>query len=90
MRHVAHQRLEDGILHGGGAVAFEQAHQRGGDGPQIAAALGGAVEQGLAGGDRLRAAVGGAVLTRGALVVDQRLDMGGVFDLRAPCLALGS
>jgi hypothetical protein len=90
MRHVAHQRLEDGILHGGGAVAFEHAHQRGGDGAEIGAAFGGAVEQGLAGRGRLREMLVGAVLTRGALVVDQRLDMGGVFDLRAPRLTYGS
>ncbi len=53
MRHIAQQGLEDGVLQRGGAVALEQAHQGGGDGAEIATALGGADEQGSAGGHRL-------------------------------------
>ncbi|HME22401.1 MAG TPA: hypothetical protein VKI44_13840 [Acetobacteraceae bacterium] len=49
-----------------GAVAFEQPHQGCGDGAEIGAALGGAHEQGLAGGRGLSQAVGGAMLTGGA------------------------
>ena len=81
VRHIAHQRLEDGILQRRSAVAFEQPRQGGGDGAEIGAAFGGAHEQGLAGGSGLREAVIGAVLTGGTLVVDQSLDMGGIFDL---------
>ena len=50
MRHVALQRLEDGRLQIGGAGVIEQTQQRGGDGAQVGAPLGGAQEQGLAGG----------------------------------------
>ena len=50
VRHVALQRLEDGRLQIGGAGAIEQTQQRGGDGAQVGAPLGGAQEQGLAGG----------------------------------------
>ena len=82
VRHIAQQRLEDGILQRRGAVAFEQPRQGGGDGTEIGAAFGGTHEQGLAGGSGLREAVIGAVLTGGTLVVDQSPDMGGIFDLR--------
>ena len=81
VRHIAHQRLEDGILQRCSAVAFEQPRQGGGDGAEIGAAFGGTHEQGLAGGSGLREAVIGAVLTGGTLVVDQSPDMGGIFDL---------
>ena len=75
MRHATLQRLEDGGLHLGGAGLRQQTHQRGGDGAEIGAAFGGADQQGLAGWDGLHQAVGGAVLTRGALLFDQRLDV---------------
>ena len=87
VRHIALQRLEDGGLQLGGAVALEQPQQGGGDGAEIGAAFGGADEQGLAGGSGLREAVGGAVLAGGALVVDQCLDVGGILDLRALVVA---
>ena len=82
VRHIAQQRLENGILQRRGAVAFEQPRQGRGDGTEIGAAFGGAHEQGLAGGSGLREAVIGAVLTGGTLVVEQSLDVGGLFDLR--------
>ena len=69
--HTALQRIENGGLQISGAVAVEQPRQGGGDGAEIAVALGGAHEQGLAGGRGLHEAIGGAMLTRGALVVDQ-------------------
>ena len=55
--------------------------------PRLAPRSAARIEQGLAGGGGLRKAVGGAVLTGGALVVDQRLDVGGVLDLRALVVA---
>jgi hypothetical protein len=65
MRHIAQQGLEDGVLQRGGAVALEQAHQGGGDGAEIATALGGADEQGSAGGHRLGEEVVGPMLAGG-------------------------
>jgi len=83
VRRVALQRLEDGGLQGRGAEPFEQPQQSGGDGAQITAAFGGALEQGLAGGGGLRKAVHAAVLTCRALFVDKSLDVGCVLDLAA-------
>ena len=71
----------------GGAVAIEQPHQGGGDGTEIGAALGGAHQQALAGRSRLGEAIGGAMLASGALMLDQRLDMGGILDLRSLVVA---
>ena len=62
MRHIALERLEDGELQIGGGGALEQPHQCSGDGTEIGAAFGGADQQGMAGRNRLREAVRGAVL----------------------------
>ena len=83
MRHVACQGLADSGLQLGGAVTFKQPQQRRDDGAEIAAPLGGADQQGLACGSRLRQPISGAVLASGALFSDEILDMGGVFDLCA-------
>src|SRR6266853_1265208 len=83
VRHVAIDRLDDGSLQLGGAVAIQEPQHGAGDGPEIAAALGGADQQGLAGGRRMREAVGAAVLAGGMFLVDQGLDMGGVLALGA-------
>ena len=45
--------------------------------------MGGTFEQGLSTGRGVMEAVGGAVLTGGAFVFDEGLDVGGVFDLLA-------
>src|ERR1700733_993967 len=87
MRHIPLQRLEDGGLHLGSAGLRQQAHQGGGDGAEIAAAFGGADQQGLAGRSRVDQAIGGAVLTGGALLLHQRLDVASLFDLRATVVA---
>ena len=70
MRHVAVERLADGGLQVGGAVAIEQPRQSIGDGAEIGAALGGAQQQVLAGRSDLGEAVGGAMLSRGAFLGD--------------------
>ena len=87
MRHVARQRLEDGGLQLGGAVAIEQAQQRRGDRAQVGAARGGAREQvRLAGAACARRSV--ARCWRAArLCSTSACDMGGVLDLRAAVLA---
>ena len=82
MRHIALQRLEDGRLQIGGAVAVQQSDQGGSDGAQIGAPFRGAREQSLAGGDGVGEAVSCAVLASGVLLLDQGLDMGGGLDLR--------
>ena len=52
----------DGELQISGAGTIEQPHQSDGDGTEIGAAFGGADQQDLAGGSRLREAVRGAML----------------------------
>ena len=83
--HVAVERLDDGDLQLGSAVAIQEPQHGAGDGPEIAAALGGADQQDLAGGRRMREAVGAAVIVGGVFLLDQSLDMGGVLDLGALC-----
>src|ERR1700722_20320889 len=85
MWHPPLQRLEDGSLHFRGAGLRQQAHQGGGDGAEIGAAFGGADQQGLTGGRGLDQAIGGAVLTRGAFLLHQRLDVAVLLDL---CVAV--
>ena len=81
-RHAALDRLADGGVKLGGAVALQQPQQGGGDGSQIGTALGGTQEQGLALRYRLCEVVGTAVAACGVLVLDQGLDVAGVLDLR--------
>jgi len=81
VRHIVQHGVEDGILQCRGAVAVEQVDQGGGDGAEIGAVFGGAVQQDLAGRGGVRQAVIGAVLVGGVLGIDQCLHMGGVFDL---------
>src|ERR1700686_259320 len=83
VRHVAIERLDDGGLQLGRAVAIQEPQHGAGDGAEIAAALGGADQQGLAGGRRMREPVGAAVQAGGMFLLDQGLDMGGVLDLGA-------
>src|SRR6202163_2270724 len=83
VRHVAVERLNDCGLQLDGAVAIQEPQHGAGDGPEIVAALGGADQQGLAGGRRMREAVGTAVLAGGMFLLDQSLDMGSVLDLGA-------
>ena len=61
VRHVALQRLEDGGLQLGGAIAVEQPLQTNGDGAEIGAAFGRADQQVIAGGCGLREAIGSAM-----------------------------
>jgi hypothetical protein len=70
VRHVALQRLADGGLQGGGAMAVEQLQQRRGDAAERRAAFGGAAQQVLAGGSGLGETVGGPVLAGGTLLGD--------------------
>jgi hypothetical protein len=83
MRHAALQRLGDGRLQRRGAVAVEQAQQRGGDRPEVVAAPGGMVEQLRRARRGVREPVHAAVLARGALVIDQGLHVGGVLHMHA-------
>src|SRR3984885_15034006 len=62
--------------HGSGVIVIE-------DRSEIAAALCGADQQGLAGGRRMREAVSAAVMAGGMFLLDQVLNMGGVLDLGA-------
>src|SRR5438132_10641411 len=87
MRHAALDRLADGGVKLGGAVALQQPQQGGGDGSEIGTTLGGTQEQGLALRRRLCEVVGAAVAAGGALVLDQSLDMGGILDLRTLVVA---
>ena len=87
VRYIAFHRLEDGGLQSGRIVTFEQTQQSGGDGAKIGAAFGGAREQGLAGGRRPRQAIVAAMLACRVFFVGQRLDMRGIFDLRALVVA---
>ena len=66
---------------------IEQPHQSDGDGTEIGAAFGGADQQDLAGGSRLREAVRGAMLVSCAFLLDQPLDVGDILDLRALVVA---
>ena len=68
-------------------VTIEQPHQSDGDGTEIGAAFGGADQQDLAGGSRLREAVRGAMLVSCAFLLDQPLDVGDILDLRALVVA---
>ena len=74
MRHVARQRVQNGILQCGGAVTVEEMEQPDRDCAEIGAALGGAHDQGLASGRGLQEAIGAAVLACRVLMVDQFLD----------------
>jgi hypothetical protein len=87
VRHPPLQRFEDGGLHLCSIGLRQQAHQRGGDGAEIGAAFGGADQQGLTGRSSLHQTIGGAVLTRGALLFDQCLDVAGKLDLRVAIVA---
>src|ERR1700692_3212990 len=81
VRHIAFQRLEDGGLHRGGIVTVEQPQQTGCDGAETAAAFGRAFEQGLAGGHSARETIVAAMLACRVFEINQRLDVGGLFDL---------
>jgi hypothetical protein len=82
VRHVAHQRLKDGVLQCGGTVTFQQAEQADGDGAEIGATLAGSHEQGLAGGCGLRQAIGSAMLMRRVLVALSLASMTGSWPRR--------
>ena len=81
MRHAPVQGLGDRRLKLGGAVALEQAHQRGGDGAEVLATLGGAGEQLAAVGGGLRETIGSTVRARLALAPHQLGDMRWVLHL---------
>src|ERR1700677_4059652 len=83
------EHFKDARLEFAGAVVVEQPGQSDDDGVQGMAILGGAGEQLGAGGRRRRPAGGGAMAMSPALLVDQRPDMGGVFDLGAFVITTG-
>ena len=76
VRDTPIERFQDGGLHRCGVVALQQAQQGGGDRAEVVAALGSALQQGLAGRGGLGEAIDGALRTGLALVGDQRLDVG--------------
>src|SRR5215471_19500493 len=73
VRYAAVERLPDGGIEFGGAIAVEQPQQGRRDSTEIVAALGGAQQQGLACRRRHCEAVGPAMTAGGALVVDECL-----------------
>ena len=70
-----------------GAIAVEQAQQCRGDGAQVVAARGGRCSSSVAAGAAWRQPIGAAVGAGRALVLDQRLDVGGLLDLLAAVVA---
>lgn len=87
VRDAAAERLGDGGLQFGGAIAVQQPDQGGRDGGEGVAALGGLLEQALAGWRRLEEPVIRPMMAGGPLVFDQRFDMGGRLDLRPLVIA---
>src|SRR6516164_2362734 len=87
MGHIALEGFGDSGFEFGCAVACQQAHQGGGDGAEVVAALSGAHQQDLAGRRGLSELIGGAVTVGGALLLDQRVNMRGILDLRALIVA---
>ena len=87
VRYIAFHRLEDSGLQSCRIVTFEESQQSRGDGAKIGAAFGGAREQRLAGGRRSRQPIVATMLACRAFFVGQRLDMRGIFDLRALVVA---
>ena len=87
VRYIAFHRLEDGGLQRGRVVTFEESQQSRGDRAKVGAAFGGAREQRLTGGSRSRQAVVATMLAGRVFFVGQRLDMRGIFDLRALVVA---
>src|SRR5215472_12904586 len=87
MRHIALERFGDGGFEFGGTVALQEAHQGGGDGAEIVAALGGAHEQDLARRRGLSEVVGGPMTASSALLAYQLVDMRGILDLCALVVA---
>src|SRR3990172_527967 len=83
VRHAALERILNGDLQPGGPIAIKQTQQGCCDGSEVVATCCGAGEQYLAGGGRLGPAIGAAMPTRLAFVLDQRLDMGTDLDLFA-------
>ena len=86
-RHTAAERLSDGGLQFGGAIAVQKPGQGGGDDGEGVATLGCLQEQALAGRRRLEETVILPMMAGGALVFDQRFDMGGRLDLRPLVIA---
>ena len=86
MRHVAHQRLEDSRLQFGGAVAVEQPQQADVMAPRLPPRSAARTSKSRLAGTAVRSD-GGAVLTGGALALDQGLDMRRILDLRAVIVA---
>ena len=87
VRDAAAERLGDGGLQFGGAIAVQKPDQGGRDGGDGVAALGGLLEQALAGWRRLEEPVIRPMMAGGALVFDQRFDVGGRLDLRPLVIA---
>lgn len=83
VRHIARQGLDDSGLHRRGTVAVQQPRQPQVDRAQVVAARGGALQQLGHRRHGVRQPVGGAVRLRAALVLDQRLEMFFLLDLRA-------
>jgi hypothetical protein len=84
VRYIAGQRLGDRGLQFGRAVTVEQPGQGWGDGTEVGATLSRSDQQVRGGRHRLRQAVCGTMPVRGALLLEQGLDVGSVLDLRAP------
>ena len=82
VRHIAGQRLGDGGLQFGRAVAVEQPLQTDSDGTEVGATLSSADQQVRGGRHRLRQAIRGTVPAGRMLLLLQGLDMRGVLDLR--------
>jgi hypothetical protein len=91
VRHIALQRIQDGPLQRGRAVALEQPQQRRRDRAQVVPARTGALEQGGAGRRGLRQAVAAAVGAGRTLLFDQplhvRCDLDLLATVPAACMA---
>ena len=81
------QHLENGRLELAGAVALEEPAETGDDGLQGVSVLRRPHKEFGARRDGVDQAVGGAGAACPALVIAQRLDMGGILDLRAGVIA---
>ena len=86
-RPLQHQHFEDGGVEFVGAVARKEAVEAGDGAVQRMPALSGAGEELGAGRDGVGQAVGEARFRRPALIVAQRLNVGGILDLGAGVVA---
>ena len=83
VRGVLGERRGNGRLESGGAVRIQQLDEASGEGTQMYAAAGGKLEEPRGTRGRVVQPIGGPMGAPGAFLGLQRLDMGGIFDLRA-------